>query len=91
MVCLSLFPYLNSTGKLSVVLTWDLKRLEDKVIDMEVAAGTPSPTVDPSVRTVLIGHSMGGIVAAETVIGLASDKPIVYSEDGIVKPDGDAP
>lgn len=53
---------------------------------MEVAAGTPSPTVDPSVRTVLIGHSMGGIVAAEMVIGLASEKPI-YSEDGIQKPE----
>lgn len=53
---------------------------------MEVAAGTPSPTVEPSVRTVLVGHSMGGIVAAETVIGLTSEKPI-YSEDGIEKPD----
>lgn len=61
-------------------------RLEDKVIDLEVAAGTPSPTVEPSVRTILIGHSMGGIVAAETVISLTSEKPI-YSEDGIEKPD----
>lgn len=51
---------------------------------MEVASGTPSPTVDPSVRTVLVGHSMGGIVAAELVIALASEKPI-YSEDGIEK------
>lgn len=31
-----------------------------------------------------MGHSMGGIVAAETVMGLASDKPI-YTEDGIAK------
>ncbi|QPH01584.1 hypothetical protein C2857_005787 [Epichloe festucae Fl1] len=51
---------------------------------MEVASGAPSPTVDPSVRTILIGHSMGGIVAAELVIALASEKPI-YSEDGIEK------
>lgn len=49
-----------------------------------MAAGTTSPTVDPSVRTVLVGHSMGGIVAAEMVIGLASEKPI-YSEDGVEK------
>lgn len=61
-----------------------LSRLEEKIIDMEVAAKTPSPTVEPSIRTILIGHSMGGIVAAETVIGLSSDKPI-YSEDGINK------
>ena len=59
-------------------------RLQEKVIDMEVAAGTDSPSVNPSVRTVLIGHSMGGIVASEMVIGLASEKP-VYTEDGIQK------
>uniref|UniRef100_A0A8H7NAS7 AB hydrolase-1 domain-containing protein n=1 Tax=Bionectria ochroleuca TaxID=29856 RepID=A0A8H7NAS7_BIOOC len=59
-------------------------RLEDKVIDLEVATGTPSPTIDPSVRTILIGHSMGGIVAAEMVIAIASEQPI-YSEDGIQK------
>ena len=34
-------------------------RLQNKVIDLEVAAETSSPTVDPSVRTILIGHSMG--------------------------------
>ena len=51
---------------------------------MEVDAGTPSPTVDPSVRVVLVGHSMGGIVAVETVLGIASETPI-YSEDGIEK------
>ncbi|KAJ4144883.1 hypothetical protein LMH87_003751 [Akanthomyces muscarius] len=60
--------------------TW----LEEKVIDLEVAAGTPSPTLDPSVRTVLIGHSMGGIMAVESLLGIASEKPI-YSEDGIEK------
>ena len=37
-------------------------------------------------RTILIGHSMGGIVAAEAVISLTSDKPI-YTDDGIEKPE----
>lgn len=60
------------------------------MIDLEVAAGTASPTVDPSVRTVLIGHSMGGIVAAEAVIGLTSERPIRYTEDGVEKTDDDA-
>ncbi|KAL8857523.1 MAG: hypothetical protein Q9178_005851 [Gyalolechia marmorata] len=46
------------------------------IIDLEVSAGTPSPTVDPSVRTILVGHSMGGIVAAETLLHIISDEPI---------------
>jgi len=51
-------------------------RLLEKVIDIEVQNHTPSPTVDPSVRTVLIGHSMGGIVAADTLLALTNDLPI---------------
>jgi len=50
--------------------------LENKVIDIEVANHTPSPTIDPSVRVILIGHSMGGIVAAETLLSIARDTPI---------------
>ncbi|KAI9795430.1 MAG: hypothetical protein M1833_007029 [Piccolia ochrophora] len=55
--------------------------LQNKVIDLEVSAGTPSPTVDPSVHTILIGHSMGGIVAAEAVIALATEQPISQSAE----------
>lgn len=36
-------------------------RLQNKVIDLEVANETPSPTVDPSVCTILVGHSMGSV------------------------------
>jgi len=49
-------------------------RLENKVIDLEVAAKTPSPTIEPSVRVILVGHSMGGIVAAETLLSIARDQ-----------------
>jgi hypothetical protein len=57
----------------------DINRLENKVIDLEVASKTPSPTIDPSVRVILIGHSMGGIVAAETVLSIINDQPIKQS------------
>lgn len=50
--------------------------LENKVIDLEVANSTPSPTVDPSVRTILVGHSMGGIVAAETLLAILNEQPV---------------
>ncbi|KAH7162507.1 hypothetical protein B0J13DRAFT_669209 [Dactylonectria estremocensis] len=80
------YPKYETRGDLGECVSRFRDWLQDKVIDMEVAAGTPSPTIEPSVRTILIGHSMGGIVAAEMLIGLASEKPI-YSEDGIQKPD----
>lgn len=80
------YPKYETRGDLGECVSRFRDWLQDKVIDLEVAAGTPSPTIEPSVRTILIGHSMGGIVAAEMLIGLASEKPI-YSEDGIQKPD----
>ena len=53
-----------------------LCRLQDTVIDLEVASHTASPTVDPSVHVVLIGHSMGGIVGADALLLLAAEQPI---------------
>lgn len=61
----------------------DEERLLEKVIDIEVENKTPSPTVDPSVHTILIGHSMGGIVAADTILALTSDRAI---ESGASEP-----
>ncbi|KAF4465251.1 hypothetical protein FALBO_7894 [Fusarium albosuccineum] len=80
----TVYPKYETRGDLGDCVSRFRDWLQNKVIDMEVAAGTPSPTVEPSVRTILIGHSMGGIVAAEMLISLASEKPI-YTEDGIQK------
>lgn len=54
--------------------------LQDQVIEIEIKNGTPSPTIDPSVRTILVGHSMGGIVAADTILAIANDK-VIGSKD----------
>ncbi|KAI1367202.1 hypothetical protein F5Y08DRAFT_82366 [Xylaria arbuscula] len=75
------YPKYETRGDLHECVSRFRDWLLERVIDIEVANGTPSPTIDPSVRTILIGHSMGGIVAAETVIALASEKPIPHDAD----------
>ncbi|KAI0122598.1 hypothetical protein F4814DRAFT_214616 [Daldinia grandis] len=73
------YPQYETRGDLHECVARFRDWLLNKVIDIEVGAGTPSPTIDPSVRTILIGHSMGGIVAAEAAIGLASEVPVTHT------------
>ncbi|KAI1810974.1 hypothetical protein GGS20DRAFT_141988 [Poronia punctata] len=82
------YPRYDTRGDLAECVSRFRDWLLERVIDLEVANGTPSPTVDPSVHTILIGHSMGGIVAADTVIGLANEKPIPVDGEPARDPDG---
>ncbi len=75
------YPKYETRGDLGECVTRFSDWLLNTVIDLEVAAGTPSPTIDPSVRVVLVGHSMGGIVAAETTIRISSERPIHNTVD----------
>ncbi|KAI0199564.1 hypothetical protein F4808DRAFT_461659 [Astrocystis sublimbata] len=84
------YPKYETRGDLHDCVARFRDWLLERVIDIEVANGTPSPTIEPSVRTILIGHSMGGIVAAETVIALANEKPIPHSGDSKASERGDA-
>ncbi|RMZ77726.1 hypothetical protein DV738_g4270, partial [Chaetothyriales sp. CBS 135597] len=70
------YPKFKTQGELSECVGRFREWLENKVIDLEVARSTPSPTIDPSVHVILLGHSMGGIVAAETYLLLASEQPL---------------
>ncbi|KAN0086646.1 hypothetical protein V8E54_000334 [Elaphomyces granulatus] len=68
------YPRYETKGDLKECVARFREWLQDKVIDLEVANETPSPTIDPSVHTILIGHSMGGMVGAETLLLLASEQ-----------------
>lgn len=70
------YPRYETRGDLRECVARFKEWLQNKVIDLEVANRTPSPTVDPSVRVILIGHSMGGIVATETLLSIARDEPV---------------
>ncbi|KAK1751857.1 hypothetical protein QBC47DRAFT_391217 [Echria macrotheca] len=89
-VRVEVYPKYETRGDLGECVSRFRDWLLNKVIDLEVAANTPSPTVDPSVRVLLIGHSMGGIVAAETAIALASEQPIHGTTDPSVDDDNPA-
>ncbi|KAI9803168.1 MAG: hypothetical protein M1825_001959 [Sarcosagium campestre] len=80
-IAVAVYPQFETRGDLGECVIRFSEWLQNRVIDLEVAAETPSPTIDPSVHTILIGHSMGGIVAAETVIKLANEQPISQSTD----------
>lgn len=93
-VRVAVYPPYDTRGDLAAAVAAMVEWLQDRVIDYEVAAGTPSPTVDPSVRCILIGHSMGGIVAADALLSLVdprgeadSSHPYVESElNGLMFP-----
>ncbi|MCJ1462559.1 hypothetical protein MMC07_001161 [Pseudocyphellaria aurata] len=76
------YPKYETRGDLTECVERFREWLQNVVIDLEISASTASPTIDPSVRTVLIGHSMGGIVAAETLFSITSDAPIPVSNFG---------
>ncbi|CAI7636458.1 unnamed protein product [Penicillium viridicatum] len=75
-VATAVYPKYETKGDLKECVARLRDWLQDTVIDLEVANHTASPTVDPSVHVVLIGHSMGGIVAAEALLMLAAEQPI---------------
>ncbi|KAI4101603.1 MAG: hypothetical protein LQ339_004992 [Xanthoria mediterranea] len=74
------YPQFETRGDLGDCVCRFREWLQNVIIDLEVSAGTPSPTVDPSVRTILVGHSMGGIVAAETLLHIIADEPVPPSK-----------
>ncbi|KAF2748817.1 hypothetical protein M011DRAFT_441317 [Sporormia fimetaria CBS 119925] len=73
------YPKYETRGDLKECVGRFKEWLQNKVIDLEVSNGTPSPTVEPSVHTILVGHSMGGIVAAEALLSIVHDQPIQTS------------
>ncbi|RAL07649.1 esterase/lipase family protein [Aspergillus homomorphus CBS 101889] len=75
-VTTAVYPKYETRGDLKECVSALREWLQNTVIDLEVANRTASPTVDPSVHVFLVGHSMGGIVAAETLLLLAFEQPL---------------
>lgn len=67
------YPQYETRGDLPSCVANFREWLQNRVFDLEVAAGNPSPIFEPSVRTILVAHSMGGIVAADTLLSILDD------------------
>ncbi|KAF2719799.1 hypothetical protein K431DRAFT_272103 [Polychaeton citri CBS 116435] len=78
-VVIAQYPQFETRGDLRECVARFKEWLQNKVIDLEVANKAASPTVDPSVQVILIGHSMGGLVAAETLLSIVRDEPVPAS------------
>jgi hypothetical protein len=72
-VAIAIYPQYETRGELSNAVARFREWLQNKVIDIEVESRTPHPQINPTVHTILVGHSMGGIVAADTLLSIMDD------------------
>ncbi|KAK9319306.1 hypothetical protein V1517DRAFT_333021 [Lipomyces orientalis] len=71
------YPPYETKGDLNVATNAFLSFTESKVIDLEVANGTASPVVSPTVGVILVAHSMGGLVISDTTVQILARDPTI--------------
>ncbi|KAI5811055.1 hypothetical protein DFH27DRAFT_6773 [Peziza echinospora] len=77
------FPCYETRGELALAVLKLRDWLQDTVIEMETKKGTQHLMIEPTVKTVLVCHSMGGIVAADALLSII-DEPSVSGSAGRV-------
>ena len=77
---MAIYPQYETRGELGSAVARFREWLQNTVIDLEVSARTPHPAVDPRVHAVLVGHSMGGIVAADALLAILDDDAVANNQ-----------
>lgn len=67
------YPKYETKGDLSTCVTRFREWLQKCVEGLEAEAGEDSKSDEPMVRTILMAHSMGGFVAADTILSIVDD------------------
>lgn len=67
------YPAYDTKGNFKLAVSKLRDWLQNTVIDMESERGTASPTLNGSVKVILLGHSMGSLVAADAIIEIHAE------------------
>lgn len=70
------YPKYETRGDLAASVQTFREWLQDQVTDLERNAATPSAILNPSVSVILVAHSMGGFVAADTLFSVLDNRPV---------------
>jgi triacylglycerol esterase/lipase EstA (alpha/beta hydrolase family) len=76
----AVYPKYDTRGDLGVAVEAFKEWLQGQVTELEVKEGTKGPIQNPSVGVVLVAHSVGGLVAADTLFSVLDNRPVSSDE-----------
>ncbi|KAH8648050.1 hypothetical protein BGZ60DRAFT_535182 [Tricladium varicosporioides] len=78
----AVYPKYETRGDLGACVETFREWLQDQVTVLEKQNGNKKAIVEPSVGIVVVGHSMGGFVAADTVFSILENRPNIHDAEG---------
>lgn len=72
----AVYPKYDTRGDLAVCVEDFKEWLQGQITDLETHAATPLAIQNPSVGVILVAHSVGGLVAADTLFSVLDNRPI---------------
>ncbi|KAH6669462.1 hypothetical protein B0J14DRAFT_703417 [Halenospora varia] len=78
----AVYPKYETRGDLAACVETFIEWLQDRVTSLEQQNGNKKAISEPSVGVVVVGHSMGGFVAADTVFSILENRPNILDAEG---------
>lgn len=67
------YPPYDTKGDFKLAVSKLRDWVQNTVIDLESQRETASPTINQSVKVILLGHSMGGLVSSDAILDIAEE------------------
>lgn len=68
-----IYPPYDTRGDFKLAVSKLREWIQNVVIDLESQRGTRSPMLNSSIQVILLGHSMGGLVASDVVLDIHAE------------------